>query len=84
MCLPSKARLRKKSQIEFEAKVSSIEKAAIQEAPTTDLIAYDRYLRGKQLVDGITFSTRAKEDLLQAVRLLDQAVARDPSFVYCL
>src|SRR5881296_1796551 len=59
----------------FAAKVSSTEKAAIQEAPTTDLVAYDLYLRGKQLVDGISFSTRAKEDLLQAVRLLEQAVA---------
>src|SRR5882724_898512 len=65
----------------FFDKASSTEKAAIQEAPTTDLVAYDLYLRGKQLVDGISFSTRAKEDLLQAVRLLEQAVARDPSFV---
>src|SRR5437016_7337232 len=65
----------------FAAKVSSTEKAAIQEAPTTDLVAYDFYLQGKQLVDGISFSTRAKGDLLQAVRLLEQAVARDPSFV---
>ena len=65
----------------FETKVSSIEKAAIQQAPTTDLVAYDLYLRGKQLVDGISFSTRAKEDLHQAVRLLEQAVVRDPSFV---
>ena len=64
----------------FETKVSSIEKAALQKAPTTDLVAYDLYLRGKQLVDGISFSTRAKEDLLQAAQLLDQAVARDPSF----
>src|SRR5262249_19632281 len=53
----------------FETKVSSVEKAAIQQAPTTDLAAYDLYLRGKQLVDGISFSTRGKEDLLQAVRL---------------
>jgi len=65
----------------FDTKVSSIEKAAIERAPTTDLVAYDRYLRGKQLVDGSSFSTRAKEDLLQAVELLGQAVARDPSFV---
>jgi serine/threonine protein kinase/Tfp pilus assembly protein PilF len=65
----------------FDTKVSSIEKAAIEKAPTTDLVAYDLYLRGKQLVDGISFSTRAKEDLLQAVQLLGQAVARDPSFV---
>jgi TolB-like protein/tRNA A-37 threonylcarbamoyl transferase component Bud32 len=62
------------------AQVSSTEKAAIQEPPTTDLVAYDSYLRGKDLINGITFSTRAKEDLFQAVQLLDQAVARDPFF----
>ena len=64
----------------FDTKVSSVEKAAIQKPPTTDLVAYDLYLRGKQLVDGISFSTRAREDLLQAVGLLEQAAARDPSF----
>ncbi|HJW37801.1 MAG TPA: protein kinase [Candidatus Udaeobacter sp.] len=65
--------------------VSSTEKAAIQEPPTTDLIAYDAYLRAKDLINDISFSTRQEEDLFQAVRLLDQAVARDPSFLdaYC-
>ncbi len=62
------------------AEVSSTEKAAIQEPPTTDLVAYDSYLRGKDLINGIAFSARAKEDLMQAVQLLDQAVARDPFF----
>jgi TolB-like protein len=62
------------------AEVSSTEKAAIQEPPTTDLVAYDSYLRAKDLINGISFSTRAKEDLMQAVQLLDQAVARDPLF----
>src|SRR6266513_1093896 len=62
------------------AETSSIEKAAIQEPPTADLVAYDLYLRAKDLINAISFSTRAKEDLLQAVQLLDQAVARDPSF----
>ena len=62
------------------AEVSSTEKAAIQEPPTTDLIAYDSYLRAKDLINGIQFSTRAKEDLMQAVQLLDQAVTRDPLF----
>ena len=62
------------------ADVSSTEKAAIQEPPTTDLIAYDAYLRAKDLIDEISFSTRAREDLFQAVQLLDQAVARDPLF----
>ena len=62
------------------AETSSTEKAAIQEPPTADLVAYDLYLRAKELINAISFSTRAKEDLLQAVQLLDQAVARDPSF----
>ncbi len=67
------------------AEVSSSEKTAIQEPPTTDLIAYDAYLRAKDLIDHISFSTRQKEDLFQAVRLLDGAIARDPSFfdAYC-
>ena len=67
------------------AEVSSTEKAAIQEPQTTDLIAYDLYLRAKSLINGIWFSTRAKEDLFQASQLLDQAVARDASFfdAYC-
>ncbi len=67
------------------AKVSSVTKAAIEEPPTTDLVAYDVYLRGKDLINGISFSTRAKDDLFQAVQLLDQAVARDLSFfdAYC-
>src|SRR5437667_711166 len=62
------------------ADVSSTEKAAIQEPPTTDLVAYDSYLRAKDLISGISWSTRAKEDLMQAVQLLDPAVARDPLF----
>ena len=62
------------------AKVSSTERAAIDEPPTTDLIAYDAYLRAKDLINDLSFSTRQKEDLSQAVQLLDQAVARDRLF----
>jgi TolB-like protein/tRNA A-37 threonylcarbamoyl transferase component Bud32/Flp pilus assembly protein TadD len=70
---------------ELGAKVSSVAKAAIEEPPTTELVAYDLYLRGKDLINGISFSTRQKDDLFQALQLLDQAVARDPSFfdAYC-
>jgi len=65
--------------------VSPAEKTALQEAATADLISYDAYLRAKDLLYDISLSTRQKEDLLQAVQLLDQAVARDPSFfdAYC-
>jgi TolB-like protein len=65
--------------------VSAAEKTAIQETATADLISYDAYLRAKDLLYDISLSTRQKEDLFQAVQLLDQAVARDPSFsdAYC-
>jgi TolB-like protein/tRNA A-37 threonylcarbamoyl transferase component Bud32 len=70
---------------QLHARVSAVEEAAIKEPPTTDLVAYDGYSRAKSLVNGIAFSTRGKEDLLQAVQLLDQAIARDPLFfdAYC-
>jgi TolB-like protein/predicted Ser/Thr protein kinase len=66
--------------------VSPTEKTALQEVPTTDLAAYEAYLKANDLLYDISLSTRQKEDLFQAVRLLDQAVARDPSFfdAYCL
>jgi TolB-like protein/Tfp pilus assembly protein PilF/class 3 adenylate cyclase len=65
---------------QLKAHLSPGEKAAIAEQPTSDLTAYDRYLRAKFLLDITTFSSRARENLLQAVGLLDEAVARDPSF----
>jgi TolB-like protein/Tfp pilus assembly protein PilF/tRNA A-37 threonylcarbamoyl transferase component Bud32 len=70
---------------QLETKVSTVEKTAIQEPPTTDLVAYDFYLRAKDLINGIMFSTRAKENLFEAVQLLEQAIVRDPSFfdAYC-
>ena len=61
------------------------EQSALQLAPTVDLISYDAYLRAKDLLYDIALSARQKEDLFQAVELLDQAVARDPGFfdAYC-
>jgi serine/threonine protein kinase/tetratricopeptide (TPR) repeat protein len=69
---------------QLEANVSDVEKAAIEEPPTSDFVAYDFYLRARDLLLTL-FSSRAREDLLQAADLLNQAVARDPSFfqAYC-
>jgi TolB-like protein/tRNA A-37 threonylcarbamoyl transferase component Bud32/Flp pilus assembly protein TadD len=69
---------------QLEAKVSDVEKAAIEEPPTSDFVAYDFYLRARDLLLTL-FSSRARADLLQAADLLNQAVARDPSFfqAYC-
>ena len=60
---------------QLQAKLSPKEKAAIEERPTKDLAAYDLYLRAKEL-------GRTREDLLKAVSLLDQALARDPAFLF--
>jgi serine/threonine protein kinase/tetratricopeptide (TPR) repeat protein len=71
----------------LEARVSARERAAIEERPTKDLIACDLYLRASSLMAwplAASLST-VEKDLISAVALLNQAVARDPSFVgaYC-
>ena len=70
---------------QLKAKLSPAEKAAIEQPPTTDLLAYDRYLRGRKSLAQRTFDTRMIEQARQAIRLLDQAVAHDPAFylAYC-
>jgi TolB-like protein/Flp pilus assembly protein TadD len=70
---------------QLKAKLSPAEKAAIEQPPTTDLIAYDRYLRGKKLLEKLAFDSRQPENMCQAIRLLNQAVAHDPTFLlaYC-
>jgi tetratricopeptide (TPR) repeat protein len=70
---------------QLQAKLSPAEKAVIEQPPTADLVAYDRYLRGKKLLAQTTFDTRQIEHVRQAIRLLDQAVAHDPAFylAYC-
>jgi len=70
---------------QLQAKLSPAEKAAIELAPTESLLAYDRYLRGKELSRMVTFDARVPENIQQSIRLLDQAVAHDPKFLlaYC-
>jgi TolB-like protein/class 3 adenylate cyclase len=66
---------------QLKAKLSPHEKAAIEERPTADLAAYDLYVRAKSLIDAIGLNARGKEDLLEATRLLENAVARDNAFL---
>jgi TolB-like protein/Tfp pilus assembly protein PilF len=70
---------------QLQAKISPSERAAIEKAPTNDLVAYDLYLRGKNLLGAISFNVRASDNLIEAARLFGEAVARDPSFLlaYC-
>src|ERR1700736_3671243 len=70
---------------QLNAKLSPQEKAAIKQAPTADLVAYDLYVRAQAFRAATSFNARLKENLLEAARLLDQVIARDPTFflAYC-
>jgi serine/threonine-protein kinase len=70
---------------QLQAKLSPAEKNAIERPPTSDVTAFDLYTRAKNLFLTAIFSNSGKGDFLQAVDLLNQAVARDPSFfdAYC-
>src|SRR5438034_1809701 len=72
---------------QLQAKVSAAQKAAIQERPTNDLVAYDLYVRATALADAADPPNQERDGarLRKAVDLLNQAIARDPSFLlaYC-
>jgi len=70
---------------QLQAKLSPSEKSAIERPPTNDLAAFDLYAHAKDLLVTANAGTTGKADLLQAIDLLNQAVARDPSFfeAYC-
>ena len=67
----------------LNAKVTAAERMAIEEKPTDDLIAFELYSRANDIL-GRTLGWQMP-DTLQAIDLLNQAVARDPSFLkaYC-
>jgi serine/threonine protein kinase/Tfp pilus assembly protein PilF len=67
---------------QLQAKLSPGEKSAIERPETSDITAFDLYTRAKNI---LLAPARGKAGYLQAVDLLNQAVARDPSFfdAYC-
>ncbi|MBA3650409.1 MAG: tetratricopeptide repeat protein [Chthoniobacterales bacterium] len=66
---------------QLQAKLSPDEKAAIEEPPTANLAAYDLYVKAKAIGATLTFSGRSKQNLSEAVSLLDKAVQLDPQFL---
>jgi len=70
---------------QLQAKLSVSEQTAIAQPPTTDLTAFLLYNRAKSLLVLTTMSTGLEQKFLQAIALLNEAVARDPSFflAYC-
>jgi serine/threonine protein kinase/TolB-like protein/Flp pilus assembly protein TadD len=69
----------------LNAKVTATEKLTIEGKPTADLIAFDLYTRGNNLLLRAPFTGNTRAACLQAIDLLNQAVARDRSFfqAYC-
>ncbi len=69
---------------QLQARLSPREKAAIQEWPTSDVAAHDLYIRAKTLMARAVY-VRTADNLMDAIRLLEEAVTRDPKFLlgYC-
>ena len=70
---------------QLEARLSPAEKTAIEQQPTTDVGAFELYSRAKDLILNTAFSAAAAQNLNAGIDLLNQALARDPSFfaAYC-
>jgi TolB-like protein/class 3 adenylate cyclase/Flp pilus assembly protein TadD len=67
---------------QLQAKLSPAEKKAIERPPTSDITAFELYTRAKNLLTlklG-SFATDERATHIQALDLLNQAIARDPSF----
>ena len=59
----------------LQTRLSGAEKQVIAAQPTTDLTAYELYLKGRSL-----WSKRGGENLRQAIGFYEQAIARDPKY----
>jgi TolB-like protein len=65
---------------QLQAKLSPDEKKTIEQPPTSDVTAFDLYSRAKSLLLTTSFSAMGLANLRQGIDLLNQVVARDPSF----
>jgi serine/threonine-protein kinase len=72
-------KLVEKIAAQLHANITPEEKATLEQRATTDLIAYGLYVRGKTLVTSVA-NSQINEKLMQAVEVLNQAIARDPDF----
>jgi TolB-like protein/class 3 adenylate cyclase/Tfp pilus assembly protein PilF len=64
---------------QLQAKLSPREENAIERPPTGDITAFDLYTQAKSLLL-TSFSSTQRAKFLVAADLLEQAIARDPSF----
>jgi TolB-like protein/Flp pilus assembly protein TadD len=71
---------------QLQARISPKEQESIQTKPTSNLVAYDLYLRATDIWRSLSTSSGngGVDKVKQAIRLLDQAIEQDPSFVPAL
>jgi len=65
---------------QLQTKLSPSEKNAIEERPTSDIAAFELYSRARDLILNTGFSAIGGQNLREGIDLLNQALARDPSF----
>jgi TolB-like protein/Tfp pilus assembly protein PilF len=65
---------------QLHVRISPQTKAAIEEKPTGDMVAYDLYLQTLQLWHNIATSKDWEGDTKKGINYLDRAVQRDPQF----
>ena len=70
---------------QLQAKLSPEQKAYIEARPTQDLVAFELYLRAKQIIDSYLIADDVRAAVLSALQSLDQAIKRDSDFLsaYC-
>jgi TolB-like protein len=71
---------------QLKVRISPGEEVAMSKPSTTDLVAQNLYIKAKELSAVGTNDPNSKRDLLEGIRLLNEATARDPNFflAYCL
>jgi TolB-like protein/class 3 adenylate cyclase len=65
---------------QLQAKLSPAEKKAIEQPPTTDLVAFDLYSRGKTLLEFPGNGAGVEARIREGIELLKRATAQDPTF----
>jgi TolB-like protein/lipopolysaccharide biosynthesis regulator YciM len=69
----------------LQANLSVLEKKAINQKPTGDVLAYESYIRAKDAVESYVDRDDQRRSLIEAIDLLNDATGRDPGFAlaYC-
>ena len=65
---------------QLKTKISPAEKAAMEEKPTSDAVAHHLFVRANALISAPLVNLQGTENLFEAIKLLDKAVARDPGY----